>query len=189
MIFPKRENFKVSDKPLIIVGSKNPVKIDCTEEAFSLMFEKSFTVSGVQAASEVADQPIGLEVTLLGAQNRVKNAKTIFPEADYWVGIEGGLSEDSLGMFAFAWVCIEDKNGKKGTAQTGTFYLPEPIVKLVKSGMELGQADDEFFKDNNSKQKGGSVGILTKGKVTRSEYYSEAIKLALIPIINQNLYN
>ena len=77
MIFPKRENFKVSDKPLIIGGSKNPVKIDCTEEAFSLMFEKSFTVSGVQAASEVADQPIGLEVTLLGAQNRVKNAKTI----------------------------------------------------------------------------------------------------------------
>ena len=189
MIFPKRENFNTSEKALIIVGSKNPVKIDCTEEAFSEMFEKAFTVSGVQTASEVSDQPMGLEETLLGAQNRVKNARNFFPEADFWVGIEGGLSEDSLGMFAFAWVCIENKKGKKGTAQTGTFYLPDAIVKLVKSGMELGQADDEFFKENNSKQKGGSVGILTKGKVTRSEYYSEAIKLALIPIINEGIYS
>lgn len=188
MSFPKRKNLHSSEKPILIVGSKNPVKLACTENAFSEIFETPFSISGVQVASEVSDQPVGLEETLLGAQNRVKNAKSVFPEADFWVGVEGGIAEDSLGMFAFAWVCIEDKEGKQGTAQTSTFYLPCALVQLVKSGMELGQADDAFFKEENSKQKGGSVGILTKGKVTRSAYYSEAIKLALIPFINPTIY-
>jgi len=54
--------------------------------------------------------------------------------------------------------------------------------------MELGQADDEVFYEDNSKQKGGSVGILTKGKLNRTEYYQQAVLLALIPFLQKNLY-
>lgn len=188
MNFPKRVNFQGSEKQLIIVGSKNPVKLSCTESAFSEAFSKSFLVNGVNAASGVSDQPIGNEETFQGAKSRAENAKKIFPEADFWVGIEGGIDEDDHGMFAFAWIYIKDSKNQSSQSKTGTFYLPKKISELVKSGMELGEADDLVFKQENSKQQGGSVGILTHGVVDRKAYYSQAIILALIPFVNKNLY-
>lgn len=188
MNFPKRENFQTSQKKLVIVGSTNPVKIACTESAFTEGFNKGFVVNGINAASQVSDQPQGDEETFLGAKNRVINTKRSFPEADFWVGIEGGVEEDVHGMCAFAWIYIEDKEGRSGKAKTGTFYLPEEVSELVRSGMELGKADDHLFSQENSKQQGGSVGLLTKGVLTRQEYYSQAIILALIPFLNKELF-
>lgn len=188
MNFPKRVNFQDAEKQLIIVGSKNPVKISCTESAFSEAFSKSFLVNGVNTSSGVSDQPVGNEETLKGAKNRATNAKKTFPEADFWVGIEGGVDEDEHGMFAFAWIYIESDQNKSSQSKTGTFYLPYEVTKLIKSGMELGEADDQVFSQLNSKQQGGSVGILTHGVVDRKAYYSQAIILALIPFLNKNLY-
>ena len=188
MNFPKRQNFQATEKPLVIVGSKNPVKIACTETAFSEAFSQGFVVDGINAASQVSDQPKGDEETYLGAKNRVINARKTFPEADYWVGIEGGIGEDPRGMYAFAWIFIEDKLGLQGKSKTATFYLPEAIVKLINAGMELGAADDHFFAQENSKQTGGSVGILTHGTITRQTYYNQAIILALIPFLNKELF-
>ncbi|MEN2280827.1 inosine/xanthosine triphosphatase [Algoriphagus sp. SE2] len=188
MKYPKRENFQASEKQLIIVGSKNPVKINCTETAFSEAFSRSFLVNGVNASSGVSDQPFGSEETFQGAKNRAQNAKKTFPEADFWVGIEGGIEEDEYGMFAFAWIYIENGKNMSSQSKTGTFYLPEKVRKLVKNGMELGEADDLVFEKENSKQKGGSVGILTHGVVDRKAYYSQAIILALIPFLNKNLF-
>ncbi|MDO8967693.1 MAG: inosine/xanthosine triphosphatase [Algoriphagus sp.] len=188
MNFKRRQNFQPSDKLLVLVGSKNPVKISCTEDAFTRAFNKSFLVEGINAASGVSDQPMGDQETLQGAINRAKNSRDVFPEAHYWVGIEGGLDEDEAGMFAFAWIFILDTTGKTSQSKTGTFYLPAAVSKLVKEGMELGMADDTVFNQENSKQQGGSVGILTHGIVDRNEYYRQAIILALIPFLNENLF-
>lgn len=186
MNFKRRQNFQPSDKLLVLVGSKNPVKISCTEDAFTRAFNKSFLVEGINAASGVPEQPFGDKETLLGARNRAQNSREVFPEANYWVGIEGGVDEDENGMFAFAWIFILDKSGKTSQSKTGTFYLPKAVTKLVKEGMELGKADDQVFNQENSKQQGGSVGILTHGVVDRNEYYRQAIILSLIPFINEN---
>lgn len=188
MNFKRRQNFQPSDKLLVLVGSKNPVKIACTEDAFTRAFNKSFLVEGINASSEVSEQPKGDGETLLGARNRAHNSREVFPEAHYWIGIEGGLDEDDYGMFAFAWIYILDKNGKTTQSKTGTFYLPKAVRDLVNEGMELGKADDLVFAQDNSKQQGGSVGILTHGVVDRSEYYRQAIVLALIPFVNENLF-
>lgn len=192
MSFPKRINHQnicpPSIKSLVIVGSKNPVKLSCTEDAFSAAFFKEFLVNGVNAASLISDQPMGDEETLRGAINRSKNSQMAFPEADYWVGIEGGIGRDDFGMSAFAWIYVEDKSGLCGKAKTGCFYLPQGISDLIAQGMELGAADDQFFAKENSKQSGGSVGILTHGVVNRKEYYTQAIILALIPFLNKGLY-
>jgi len=151
-------------------------------------FSRSFLVNGVNASSGVSDQPFGSVETLQGAKNRAQNAKNIFPEADFWVGIEGGIDEDEHGMHAFAWIYIEDRKNMSGQSKTGTFYLPDEVTKLVQAGMELGEADDQVFKRENSKQQGGSVGILTHGILDRKAYYSQAIILALIPFLNKNMY-
>jgi non-canonical (house-cleaning) NTP pyrophosphatase len=59
---------------------------------------------------------------------------------------------------------------------------------MVKKGMELGEADDVFFDQQNSKQEGGSVGLLTKGAISRKEYYQQAVVLALVPFMNKEIY-
>ncbi|RZS95527.1 inosine/xanthosine triphosphatase [Cecembia calidifontis] len=189
MNFPKRRNIKEDlRQKLVIVGSKNPVKISCTEAAFHQAFEGSFLVEGLNISSGVSEQPYGDEETYLGAFNRAKNAKVVFPEADYWVGIEGGVDLVEGEMHAFAWVVVIDKEGKVGKAKTSTFFLPKAIVELVESGMELGEADDKVFQRTNSKQENGAVGILTNGALDRKEYYQQAVVLALIPFLQRELY-
>ena len=88
---------------------------------------------------------------------------------------------------AFAWVVISDNN-KISKAKTATFPLPLKISDLIKHGYELGEADDIVFNRSNSKQKNGAVGILTDNLINRTDYYTHAIILALIPFTNSKLY-
>lgn len=172
----------------VIVGSKNPVKVGCTREAFTQAIGNVGLVEGVDALSNIPAQPRSEEETLLGAKNRSTHAKSLVPEADYWVGIEGGVDEDPQGMYAFAWIYVLHRSGKSSQSKTGTFYLPPRVVALIQDGMELGHADDLVFQAQNSKQQGGSVGLLTHGLITREAYYQQAMVLALIPFLNESLY-
>lgn len=171
---------------IIIVGSKNPVKVNATLEAFNKMFpEETFEVEGVSVESNVSDQPMDDEETFLGAKNRVDNIKC---EYDYCVGIEGGLEEKNGELEAFAWVVIKSKDGKYGKGRTSTFFLPDKVGKLVKEGMELGRASDVVFDESNSKQTTGTIGILTNNLIDRTKYYIEPTIIALIPFKNPDLF-
>lgn len=172
----------------IIVASKNPVKIQAARLGFEKMFPAEvFEALGIAVASGVADQPMTNAETLQGAINRTQNAQKVHAIADFWIGIEGGIEEVDGEMEAFAWVFILSKN-QKGKAKSASFALPKAVTQLIKQGMELGAADDIVFGDSNSKQKNGAVGLLTGDVLTRAGLYEEAVKLALIPFKNQNLY-
>ncbi|MBD8488709.1 inosine/xanthosine triphosphatase [Echinicola sp. CAU 1574] len=190
MAFPKRKNIQQRERQLlVVVGSQNPVKINCTDSSFHKVFEEHhFVVQGLNVNSEVSEQPFGDAETYRGAYNRAKNAKNTFPEADYWVGIEGGVDEMGEDLIAYAWVVIIDQQGNTGKSKTSTFFLPKAISNLIKGGMELGDADDQVFNRENSKQGNGAVGILTKSLVNRQEYYEQAVILALIPFVNESIY-
>ena len=173
----------------VVVASTNPVKINTAQIGFSQMFpEFQFDFSGVSVLSDVADQPMGAEETLNGARNRAENAKKAEPDADYWVGIEGGLDEREGKFEAFAWMVVENKGGKVGMGRTGSFFLPPKVAELIRQGKELGEADDIVFGMKNSKQSNGAVGILTGDVLTRTTFYVPALILALIPFKNKELY-
>lgn len=172
----------------VIVGSKNPVKLNCTRIAFQKVFpDDRIACEGVSAPSGVADQPMSDAETLEGAINRATNTRKLAPGADYWVGIEGGLMTNDGEMEAFAWVYIVS-NTHSGKARTATFQLPARIRDLINQGIELGVADDMVFKRENSKQGNGAVGILTHDLIDRTQYYEPAVILALIPFVNKELY-
>jgi|GEM_PF-142537 len=182
-------SFQISSElKRIIVASTNPVKISCALTAFEQAFpHEKFKVAGTETPSGVSHQPLSEEETLKGAQNRLEFIKAYQKDADYFVSIEGGLKKNEMGYDAFAWVIVHDKR-KTGKAQTATFELPEPINSLIDQGLELGYADDKIFKRKDSKRKNGSVGILTKNIIDRTEYYRHALILALIPFLNKELY-
>lgn len=178
----------------ILVASTNPVKIRAAERAFARMFPGvTHTARGLSVPSGVPDQPFSDATTLLGARNRAEGARAADPEgADYWVGIEGGVDDDPQDgelLRSFAWVVVLDREEKTkmGRARTATYYLPRETAELVRGGMELGRADEVVFGRVNSKQKNGSVGLLTGDVIDRGGYYEEAVVLALIPFRNRGL--
>lgn len=174
----------------IVVASKNPVKLNATLGGFKRMFPgEEFEVEGVAARSSVSNQPLSDEETFCGAQNRVADARAIQPDADYWVGLEGGIEKNDSDMAVFAWMVIESKDGRMGKGKTGVFILPPEIATLVDGGTELGEADDIVFNRKNSKHANGTIGILTDNVIDRESYYIEAIIFALIPFKNPELYN
>jgi len=163
----------------IIVSSQNPVKINASLKAFQTVFPKEkFKIQGISVPSNVSDQPM---------LNRAKNAFTKSPEADYWVGIEGGIEKYNNEMMTFAWVFVKGRT-KLGKGRSASFFLPPKVVELINEGKELGDADDIVFGKNNSKQSTGSIGILTDDLITRTELYIPAVIMALIPFKNLELY-
>lgn len=176
------------EKIKVIVGSQNPVKINAVRLAFEQVFPNTTcAVEGITVSSGVDDQPMTDEATYQGAMNRAQGCQKLRPEADFWIGVEGGIDEYFDKMHAFAWIYI--LNSKQiGKARTGTFALPEAIRELIHQGIELGEADDRIFNHTNSKQGQGSVGLLTHGLIDRTAYYQPAVVLALIPFVNTELY-
>ena len=172
------------NKLTVLVGSKNPTKINAVFSAFKEVFKVPVKVVGLSVSSGVPDQPMSCVETKKGAKNRVKQLKKNV--ADFYVGIEGGCSYEDNNLFAFAWAITVSKE-KTGCGKTSLFQLPKEIQKLIEQGVELGEADDLVFNRKNSKQKDGAVGILTGGLVDRSKYYKEAVVMSLIPFINKGL--
>jgi inosine/xanthosine triphosphatase len=172
---------------LVVVASQNPVKIEATRQGFRQMFaHQSYRFAGVAVASGVADQPLSRAETLAGARNRARNAQAAMPSAHYSVGIEGGVEAVDDQLEVFAWVVVQSAMAQ-GRAQTGVFYLPQEVARRVRDGMELGHADDAVFGRENSKQQSGSIGILTDDVLTRTDYYVQAVIMALIPFKQAHL--
>ncbi len=165
----------------IVVASSNPVKLRATLQGFQDMFPgRAFHVSGLEVPSGVPDQPRTDTVTLRGAETRAARAMAASPNAEYWVGIEGGVADVGASLAAFAWVVVRSLD-RTGSARTGTFFLPEPVARLVREGTELGEADDRVFGCSDSKREAGAVGLLTGGAIDRAALYRQAVALALIP--------
>ena len=171
----------------IVVASKNPVKINAVLKSFGSCFDELLQIEAVPVPSGVSDQPMDEDETLQGAVNRVANARAIHSGADFYAGIEGGVSMHNGRLFAFAWIVVANDDFESH-ARTATFELPPVIRDLINDGLELGEADDRVFNQKNSKQQNGAVGLLTKDRLTRESLYRQACLLALIPFLNQQLY-
>jgi inosine/xanthosine triphosphatase len=174
----------------VIIASTNPVKIAAVRLGFQQMFpEQSFDFTGLRCAPiSISEQPMSDLQTLQGATERCQCAAKNRPDADYWVGVEGGVSDVSGEMNAFAWVVIKSRE-QVGKARTAEFALPPSVANLVRQGKELGEADDLVFAKENSKQDNGAVGLLTGNVIDRTALYQQAVVLALIPFKNPHLYS
>ena len=171
----------------IIVASKNPVKVNAVKEAFKICFPINIKIEGMAVDSGVSDQPRSDGETKTGAKNRLGKLIENEVKADFYVGVEGGIDVIDDRLFAFAWIAVSNGT-KQSFARTGSFELPPQVAQLIYKGMELGDADDQVFKQQNSKQQNGAVGLLTGNILTREQLYKQAIILATIPFMNKKLY-
>jgi len=170
----------------VVVTSFNPVKIEAVRQAFLNRFpSRGIKLIPVHVESGVADQPMSDEETRRGATTRVANARLKMPDADFWVGLEGGLDYFDGQLMAFAWMAVSSSDQRSSETRSATLPLPPEVQVLVEAGLELGEANDRVFSTLNSKQGGGAYGLLTGGFMTRESVYTQTLILALIPFVHE----
>ncbi len=179
-------NDDVTRSPLtVVVASRNPAKIRAVSEAFRSQFpQHELSIDGIDADSGISDQPVGDDETRRGARNRLASARAIVTDADFWVGLEGGIARIGDSLVAFAWMAVGDRDGRVGEARSATLPLPPAVGRLIDSGLELGDANDRVFATLRSKEQGGAFGLLTGGRHTRESVYAQTVLLALVPLVH-----
>ncbi len=162
----------------VSIGSLNPVKVKAVKNAFELRFKENIQLSIHQVASGVPDQPFGDE-TIDGAVNRAKLALKDDSEAQYGVGLEGGITYHKKEAYAVAWCAVVNKENDVGLGCSFGVHLPSIIMDKINNGMELGDVLDEILNRKNIKHQEGFFGLATGNQVTRQDAYTNMVMSAL----------
>lgn len=163
----------------IAVGSKNPAKYDAVQQAFGQL-DVAINIVRIDAPSGVSNQPFSDDETMQGAVNR---AKVALAEAnsDWGIGLEGGVIETVHGMLLCNYAAVAAKDGTTGVGGGVRVALPEAVARRVRQGLELGDVIDEWSGGTDIRKGEGTIGILTRGHITRSQMFRDAILCALAP--------
>ena len=171
----------------LIIGSTNPIKIQAAQQAFEQLFpETNISSRGVHAPSLVAEQPMSSKETRQGAINRVEFCRNT-DSADYYLAMEGGVDSFEDGPATFAYIAIATQDNMS-IGRSANLPLPACVFEALQQGEELGHVMDRLFNTTNIKQAGGAIGLLTNGHATRASIYTQAIILAMAPLMHQALY-
>ena len=171
----------------VVVGSTNPVKV----AAVMAVLERSGSharVRGLAVPSGVRDQPEGDAETIRGATQRAKSALEA-SDADFAIGIEGGIVEEAGYMRTCAWAAVATRGGRVGVGGSLAMMLPDRVATLVRGGIELGHAMDCVSGGRDTKHGAGAVGILTAGLVDRQRAYEALVTYALAPFLAPAYYD
>lgn len=169
----------------ILMGTKNPGKIEGAKQAFEKYFD-NVEIEGVPVSSGVGDQPINEEI-LQGAKNRVKNLKEYAIKnnigADYYISSEAGITNFLGDWIDINVVVIEDKEGFQSVGTSQGFPIPDKYIEEIKQ-TELGKVMDKIFKGNELGKGKGGISFLTKNEISRIDLTKNAFIMALTSHIN-----
>lgn len=171
---------------IVGVGSKNPVKLAAARAVIGRVAPAA-RVESVSVASTVRDQPFGDEETIRGALARARAAREAVG-GELGLGIEGGVVDTHGSMRTCAWAAVVDVTAREGVGGSLAMPLPEGVARLVRSGVELGEAMDRLTGEHNTKQRQGAVGILTAGLVDRQAAYEVIVAYALARFLTPELW-
>jgi len=179
----------MQERLVIAVGSSSYVKVEAARLAFAAVFPSAaIEATGYSVPSSVPSQPMDDHTTMLGAANRAMRAAAQNPQANFSVGLEGGLCViDGHYWFARAWAAIL-RDGKFGYGSSQSFAIPEKIMLQVSKGKELGEVCDAMFGTQNLKQREGFFGYMTNGFVSRTGAYRDMCIVALAQYFHPDLF-
>ncbi|MCJ7842783.1 DUF84 family protein [Lederbergia sp. NSJ-179] len=159
----------------IAVGSKNKAKLKAVESALQEM-EKTVEIYPVDAPSNVSGMPFSDKETMKGAMNRAEYCISNH-DVRIGIGLEGGVTETSTGLFLINWGALAEKGKETLVAGGARIKLPEEIADRLRNGEELGPVMDDYSQRENIRHNEGAIGIFTDGMVTRDLMFTHIMKL------------
>jgi inosine/xanthosine triphosphatase len=172
---------------IVVVGSNSPVKVEATRQAFSEYYA-DVIVESVNIRSGVNPFPWSDEEMLQGATNRVNGAQEAVPEADFYVGLEGGLQR--LGDWMMVkQLAVVMRREEIGVGVSSGYDCPERLLSQLEPQMESGRRKiDAFFGEEEILSKQGAIGVLTQSKMSRTESSRDALICALTRFVSPEYY-
>ena len=194
-------------KMLVVLGSKRGPKLRALEAVLRELGGE-FGLAEIQAheaESGVRETPLDRAQIMRGAWNRVQAVRALLPDADFWVGMEGGLHIADFG-FRIAdfqqtaesnppseirspqlsgwlenWACVSDGR-RTYFGCGGSIPLPEAIIReVVERGRSLAEVIDQLSGKQDVRSSEGTWGILTGGRITREAVFQRALLNAFAP--------
>lgn len=173
----------------VIVGSLNAPKRMAVEAVFSRAFPREdIVVECATVDSGVRAHPLSLEETMTGAKNRATKAKELVPDADYYVGIEGGLFSAEGRTWEIGFVVVMDAHGAVATGTSAGIEVRGALLQALQDGVELSSAVENKFGVMAVGKTNGFYGLATSDLVTRQTAYEQAVTFALAPFLHPELY-
>ena len=175
---------------VIHVGSKNPTKIQATENiiATSKLF-KGATVIGIDVNVEEFGHPKTIVDTIRGAKDR---AKAAYQGSDLAVGLESGLIEatETKTGYLETTVCALYDGTHYSIGMSPSFEWPPKMTELILGGLDGSQAFKEMGLTAHRKigTAEGAIHTLTQGKINRTQLNELAIIMALVQLQNPEHY-
>ena len=173
----------------ILMGTKNPGKIEGARLAFEKYFE-NIEIEGISVSSEVGDQPFDKAI-IQGAKNRVKNLKKYAKEnnmnVDFYIASEAGITNLLGEWIDINAAVIEDSEGFQSVGISQGFQIPERYIDEIRK-TELGKVMDKIFSGNKLGNGKGGISYLTKDVVSRIDLTKNAFIMALISHNNKEIW-
>ena len=173
----------------ILMGTKNPGKIEGARQAFEKYFD-DVEIEGITVDSNVGHQPVNEEI-FQGGKNRVRNLKEYAKknniEADYYVSSEAGITNLLGNWIDINAVVIENSDGFQSVGTSQGFPIPDKYIKEIKE-TELGKVMDKIFQGNDLGKGKGGINFLTKNEVSRIDLTKNAFLMALTSHINGEIW-
>lgn len=156
---------------IVIVGSKNPTKVQAVSNIFT-----DYDVKSLSVASHVSAQPFSDEETRIGAVNRAKVCASSQSGA-LGIGLEGGVMYVGRTLFLCNWGALVTETGKVFTASGARIALPVEIEKGLKTGEELSAVMDHYTNKKNVRNHEGAIGIFTNNLISREAMFTHVVQL------------
>lgn len=179
----------------IAVGSQNPPKLRAVKLAFEQVYGgEDIRVHGFSVPSGVRDHPLDRDETIAGAKNRAVAVAGVMPQADYLVGLEGGLEFVADGgsaggeWFEQCWAVVLDSFGKAGKARSVGMVVPPELVNQFLHGGDLNRAMENLTGQKDIGKREGYVGYASNGVLPRDRSYVPAVVAALVPFLHPELF-
>lgn len=167
----------------VSIGSTNPTKREAVKQAFMIVWpEERFEIETLDVPSGVNEQPLHEDESITGARNRAKLALDE-TEADYAVGIEGGMYEVDSKWFVSDWAVVIDRSGKEGIGGTPRYHVPVHLRQHITPDHDLSAVLEDKLGTANIGKLDGYAGLMTGNHITRTTSNRDAVIIALAPFI------
>ena len=119
-------------------------------------------------------------------KNLKKYAKENNIEADLYLSIESGIN-NLLGKWLITNIAIiEDNNEFESYGASPSFPVPDKLVQDI-IDTDLSQVMNKvFYKDDDRRNQGGGIQLLTHNKISRIDLTEMAFIMALTKYINED---
>ena len=174
---------------ILAIGTTNPGKVQAVQTALASYENMApFVLQSTKVESGVSDQPMSLSETSLGAETRARRAREAIVRSNHdsvvlGIGLESGIFEGPDGKLYDLCACCIFDGEHAHFGYSSAWALPDSVAVLIKGkGLDMTQAANAsgLCRDPNIGDKGGLIGVLTGGRITRPDYTIQSIKMALL---------